>query len=332
MKEVLLSCLAPDPAERPATAGAFARQLELCLQPRAQRLFRPSRATLEERGTAWARRWPLLALIAVAVLANGAFSGFNIYFNIKAVFEKELALQEVLPIFWSRMMPVVNGVIYPIGVVVGLMICWPVVQAVRRQVGGRQFAEGRDELGPARTRALWIGDYVSWMTAVLWFVSGIVFAWWIHVEIESLGKQAPRNLYAHFIPSQFLWGLITAVQVFFVTNWLSLRAFLPVLVVVGRPASEDVTQLIALQQRSGWYFGVAISTPFVALLLLTTNITYLAQVSTITFVGLLCSLVAWNLLRQIQSDVATLVGVLEPGREVLGGGGETSESFWTGSR
>ena len=78
---------------------------------------------------------------------------------------------------------------------------------------------------PARTRAVWIGDYVSLITAVLWFVSGVVFAWWIHVEIEALGKHAPRNLYAHFIPSQFLWGLIAAVQVFFLTNWLSLRAF-----------------------------------------------------------------------------------------------------------
>jgi serine/threonine protein kinase len=333
MKDVILSCLNPDPNERPATAGELARQLELCLQPRAQRLFRPSRATFEERGTAWARRSPLLALIAVAVLANGAFSGFNIYFNIKAVFDKELALHDVLAVFWNRMMPVVNGVTYPVGIAVGLFVCWPVVQAVRRQAGRRRMTlvEGGDALGPARNRALWIGDYVSWLTAVLWLVSGIVFAWWIHVEIESLGRHPPRNLYAHFIPSQFLWGLISAVQVFFLMNWLSLRAFLPVLVVVGRPASDDVTRLLALQQRSGWYFGLAISTPFVALLLLTTDIRYLAQVGTITFVGLLCSLVAWNLLRQIQSDVGALVGALEPGREVLSGSGE-NESFWTSSR
>jgi hypothetical protein len=48
-------------------------------------------------------------------------------------------------------------------------------------------------------------------------------------------------------------------------------------------------------------------------------------------IGFICSLVAWILLKEIQRDVSALALAMEPGREVLGGG-ETSESFWTGSR
>jgi hypothetical protein len=180
---------------------------------------------------------------------------------------------------------------------------------------------------------LWIGDFLSWITAILWSASGVWFAWWIHVEIESLGEEVPRNLYAHFVPSQIFWGLIASVQVFFLTNWLVVRAFLPVLIEPRANASDDVSQLISLQQRSGWYFAVAISTPFVALLLLAMDIRYLTEVATITFVGLVCSLVALILSRGIRRDIDALAVALEPGREVLGGSaGETSESFWTGSR
>jgi hypothetical protein len=276
-----------------------------------------------------------LSLVAVGVLGNGAFSGFNILFNIKAVFVNEEVLHEVFPLFQNRMMPVVNGVIYPLGVIVGLLICWPVVKAVRRRSKDVrvEIAGDNESTAAIHTRALWIGDYLSWITAVLWFASGIVFATWIHLEIGALGKQVPRNLYGHFVPSQLLWGLIASMQVFFLTNTLVLRAFFPVLVQPGKTRSgDDVAELLALAQRSGWYFGVAISTPFVALLLLATATDgrYLTQVGTIAGVGFICSLVAWILLREIQRDVTALAVAMEPGREALGGG-ETSESFWTGS-
>ncbi|MEX2142326.1 MAG: serine/threonine-protein kinase [Pirellulales bacterium] len=331
MREVLLSCLAADPNDRPATAAELARQLDLCLQPRAQRLMRPSRATLES----WARRWPLMAIVAVGVLANGVFSLLNIYFNVQAVFEKEQILRDnIYEMFWNRMMPVVNGSAYPVGIALGLFLCWPVVRAVRQRANGLRSAAAAngEALAAARVRSLWIADYLSWMTIGLWSVSGVIFAWWISIEVQALGKQVPRNLYAHFIPSQVFWGLITSLQVFFLTNVLALRAFLPALLDLGRNAGDDVSRLLALQQRSGWYFAVAISTPFVALLMLATDSDYWPQVGTIAGVGFACSMGALYLNRLIRRDLEALATALEPGRETLAGGGETSESFWTSSR
>ncbi len=330
MREALLACLAPDPKDRPATAGELSRQLELCLQPRAQRLFRPSARTVE----AWARRWPLLALVFVGVFGNGAFSGFNIFFNIRSVFRKEPQLHDVYSIFKDRMMPTVNATIYPIGIAVGLGMLWIVVQAVRlRSNGGALAAEESGILARARVRSLWIGDYLSWITVALWSVSGVWFAWWIHIEVEALGEQVPRNLYAHFVPSQILWGLLASVLVFFLSNWLALSAFLPVLIETGRNASDDVSHLQALQQRSGWYFGIAISTPFIALLLLATDTRYSTEVGTIAGVGFACLYAAWKLHRGIEGDVSALVTALEPGRDAMSAsGGESSESFSTGLR
>ncbi len=332
MKEVLLSCLRPQASDRPASAGEVARQLDLCLQPRAHRLFRPSRSTVE----GWARRWPLLSLIAVGVLGNGAFSGFNIKFNIEAFLKHEFQrpdiplLHEIYERFQYEMMPVVNGATYPVGIAVGLWVAWRVVQTVRRRSRGDSRSDDGDSLHETRTRSLWLGDFLSWMTAALWIASGFIFALWIHADVRALGQQVPRNLYAHFVPSQCLWGLIAAVQVFFLTTSLSVRVFFPLLVEPDHSA-EDVPRLLALAQRSGWYFAVAISTPFVALLLLTTDTSYLAQVGTIAGVGFVCSIVAWIFWRQIQGDVAALAAALEPGRDPLSGS-ETSESFWTASR
>jgi serine/threonine protein kinase len=327
MREVLLSCLAGEPADRPATAGALARQLELCLQPRAQRLFRPSRATLE----AWSRRQPLLALVFACVLVNGVFSLLNISFNVRAIFAAESQLSAIRDIFWNRMMPAVNGAAYPVGIVVGLALCWPVVTTVRKRAHGQTSNEDDSTVALARVRATWIADYVSWITAALWSLSGFIFAWWISIEVDARGEELPANVYGHFVPSQVLWGLISAVQVFFLVNMLSLRAFLPALLESGAGAADDVTRLQALERRSGRYWLAGISTPFVALLLLT-HTDYRAQLSMIIVVGFVCSLVAWWLYRSVQRDVTTLSIALEPGRESLPGGGETSESFWTGSR
>jgi hypothetical protein len=258
----------------------------------------------------------------------------NIYFNVRAFFDQEPELRgDIYQLFWYRMMPVVNGVAYPLGIGFGLFLCWPVVSAVRRANDRQSAAGNRSEpVLAARLRSVWIGDYISWITFSLWSVSGVIFAWWISFEVVSLGKQVPRNLYAHFVPSQVLWGLISAVQVFFLTNVLTLRAFLPALVDIRSSGGEDGAVLQSLKQRSGWYFGVAISTPFVALLMLATDRDYSAQVSTIAGVGLLCSLGAGYLLRLIHRDVEALASALAPGREPLPGGGQTSESFWTNSR
>ncbi len=82
--ETLLSCLAPNPADRPAAAGAVGRQLELCLQPNTQRVFRPSPKSYREL----VRKYPVRMFTFAGVLPNFVFSVFNLAFNFGTIVQQ----------------------------------------------------------------------------------------------------------------------------------------------------------------------------------------------------------------------------------------------------
>ncbi len=101
---------------------------------------------------------------------------------------------------------------------------------------------------------------------------------------------------------------------------------------MGHPEPADAQRLWRLQQRAGWYFGLAISAPFIALLLVATSEeTFRIGAAMLAGIGFFCSLLAWFLFRQLQRDVGALGAALEPKGESIGGG-EGTESFWTVSR
>jgi eukaryotic-like serine/threonine-protein kinase len=330
MKEVLLSCLSPYGIDRPATGAVLARRLELCLQPRAQRLFRPKALSLETA----ARYWPLKSLVAIVLVVNVVFSGFNILFNFKAEVEKLEALghYDVVDVFKHEMVVVVNAVTYPVGTIIGLLLAWPVLRAVRLTNEPRLTGGNAPAASPVvRTRVSTLPDYLGWMTAALWFVSGFWFAAWIHHEIAAGGKEAERNLYAHFVPTQILWGLVACTQVFFLMATLVVRAFWPALLDMGHPEPTDAERLWRLQQRAGWYFGLAILAPFIALYLVATSEdAFRVGAGMLAGIGGVCCLIAWFLFRLLQRDVGALGAALEPKGESIGGAG--TESFWAVSR
>ncbi len=175
-------------------------------------------------------------------------------------------------------------------------------------------------------------DYLGWMTALLWFVSGFWFAAWIHHEIADGGREADRNLYGHFVPTQILWGLVACTQIFFLMSALSVRAFWPALLDMGHPEPADAERVVAPPAARGWYFGLAISAPFIALYLAATSADEFREGAAILAgIGGVCSLIAWFLFRQLQRDVGALGAALEPKGDSIGGG-EGTESFWTVSR
>ncbi len=126
MKEVLVGCLSPYAIDRPANGAVLARRLELCLQPRAQKLFRPSARSL----ATLARHWPLMSLVAIVVVVNVILSGFNIIFNFKAEIEKlkDFGHYDVVDVFNREMLLVVNAVTYSVGTIIGLLLAWPVLR------------------------------------------------------------------------------------------------------------------------------------------------------------------------------------------------------------
>jgi serine/threonine protein kinase len=63
--DVLVKCLSPDPADRFATADELARELELCLQPRAHALLQTRRSN-----GSILKRHPVTSTVLVGLVPN----------------------------------------------------------------------------------------------------------------------------------------------------------------------------------------------------------------------------------------------------------------------
>ncbi len=327
LREVLLGCLSPQVEDRP-TAGALVRQLELCLQPRAQRLFRPAPGTI----SGWLRKYPVSSFVLAGVAPNVLFSAVNLTWNASLVIAGLPA--EVQKIFWEMEVGLINGIAYLIGVTLGVRWAWPALKIARAVAATGKLPPGAriDALAPIRRRALWLGDRISWITAALWIFSGFAFPLGLYLKAGD-DYQLDAPLYEHFISTQLLSGLICSMQVFFLITLLEVRNLLPVLSPPGSVQLAEVEQFSRLERRCGWYFGCAFSAPFIAVFGLAMSTTeFRWPIGLVAVLGVLGSGLAFFLMRMIQSDLGALALSVDPNRDSLSSAGETTESFWTASR
>ncbi len=329
MKEVLLQCLSPDPADRPATGAILARQLEICLQPRAIRLFRPQANSLRQSF----RNSPVWAIIAAGVLPNGIVGLFNLLFNIKALISKLPADQGEL--FASRQVISINFMAYTIGITLGCWLAWPVLKAVRGL--NRHQAPEPGQLPAIRRRNLWIGDYISWTGYALWVVSGLAFPLWLMAAGHP--RSEDMKVYVLFFVSQVICGLIAASQDFFLLTIVAVQGFCPLLIETGRSDDENVNQLLRLKRRSNIYLGLAVAAPFLAVTTLALMIAvldssawFMLAMTVMPVIGIIGSLIAYRMNSAIQSDITTLTATLDPQRAAALSSLDTVDSFWAEGR
>src|SRR5262249_44720772 len=83
LEQTLVRCLAAEPSERFASASELGRQLDLCLQPRAQRLLQAPKNRVRQL----LRRWPIATLVLFGLLPNLVMSGLNIAYNLHSIIE-----------------------------------------------------------------------------------------------------------------------------------------------------------------------------------------------------------------------------------------------------
>jgi hypothetical protein len=325
MEEILLSCLSPDVQKRPATAGVLARQLDICLHPRAQHLFRPRPGSFR-RGM---QRFAIWSIILGGVVPNAFCSIFNTCFNIAFLLDNFSPAQK--KIFWHVQIGAINIGSYLTGTALGLYLCWPVLTAVRDLAAGIPVEPQR--LPRIRRRSLWLGDYVSWISLALWIISGFAFP----LGLLWAGDFAPdkEKYYYYFFLSQIVGGLIASTQVFFFLTFVSVRGLYPLLVQPERTHTDEVVDLFRLEARAPWYLGLAVVAPFVAFI--TLALIELPQATKIcnvvmALIGVAGSFLAYGLMRTIQRDITALAAALDPERSASQSAGGATDSFWTGSR
>jgi hypothetical protein len=322
MQEVLLKCLAPREEDRFQTAGELARQLELCLQPDVQRLLRP--APRDWRLVA--RRMCLPALVLAGVIPNAAASVVNIIYNGWQIIGK---LESKAHEIFNTQVLVVNPIAYLTAIIFLLALAMPIVRSVRARALGLSVDPA--ELQKGRRRALSIGEWVAWVSAFEWTLSGLVFPLWLRWAEVPVKSQH----YLHFLISQACCGLIAATLSFFVVSYLATRAFYPALVDAQGRDNEALGQLRGLAQRTSVYFVLAVAAYFLstfAVLWLADSTDDQFAIAVLAGIGFPVFILAYWLSTAIRRDLETLAIVAIPSQDGPGSSSELSDSSWSISR
>ncbi len=251
LEPTLRRCLAPKPEDRFENGDQVAHQLELCLNPEAQRLMSPT----PPAWVRWVRAAPLLSLILVTLVPNAVLSVINIAYNATVVVETSVWDE------FEAQVAVVNISAFTIGLVMMILWALPISRAVRAMAAPGLDPEERAE---ARGRSLRLGRRMAAVVMGLWMLGGFSFPVWRHVS--SGGVEG--SYYFHFVFSNLLFGILAATATYFFVNGLIVRALLPHLIAVGDRDTETARSLRGLPRRVLYYFGACTAVPFLSVIVL----------------------------------------------------------------
>ncbi len=321
LREVLVRCLDPDPARRPATAGEMARELELCLRPATRDLVRPRPGGWREA----VRRHPLLTAYPAGLAPNVLASLFNIAYNRKEIIDPWPAAHAV----FDTVMLAVNGFFFPLGMLLFAVAIWPVMRGLRRAgrqrgpLAPRADAEDRsrserttlpprgngplspDEATRLRLRALRLGGTAAGICVGCWLVAGVIWP----AVLRAVAGPPPQGpeAYLHFVASLAVCGLIAAAYPYFVVTFLAVRVLYPALLGPAGPGPADGPALARVGRELGWYRVVAAGVPLAAVAALAwRGATNPFAVAVLSVTGLAGTLLAYVLEGRTRADLAAL--------------------------
>ena len=297
--DVLLACLDPDTQKRPADGNELARQLELCLAPKAHTLLAPSRQSWRRL----VRRVPGTCVVVGTVLPNAFAAIFNYYYNRREIIHHLQNSQKA----FEQIQAVINAVAFPVGIALLIWFTRPVAAAVREVCRGRTLPA--DRLPRLRRSCLWLGHVAAGISLSLWLIAAPAYPIALQMEVGSV----PVSAYVHFVASLTLCGLIAAAYPFFVVSSLSVCSFYPPLVRVETMSHEDVDPLVRLGRASGGYLLLAASVPMlsvVILVLIGSQARFaLGVLAAAGLAGFGLSFLAY---RMLQADLAALMMIAAP--------------------
>ncbi len=227
LKQVLLRLLQSRQDERYSTAEEVARDLRLCMHPRAWSMMQPVESSLGKA----LLRMPLVAALAVSVVPNVIILAFKFYYY-------RLWVKEQMPEFIAKFDQVllwVNVVAFAIGMGYGLYVAAGVFQFVN--------TKGKERSDEAGARVLFFGLFVSVLTLTLWTAAGIAYPIALGLNPADEGV---KTLYTHFFSTLALCGFAAMAYPYFFLVTLAVRWFFPAMVrnnLVLGPRWSDLERL-----------------------------------------------------------------------------------------
>jgi serine/threonine protein kinase len=325
LEHVLCKALSPDPDRRPPDGAAMAREILLCLNPRAWDLVN----NLKSGWRDFARRFPIFALFPANLPIFLLAGAFNLWYNATEYIPEvtgaldEEAGKKFIQAFWLSAQ-VLNPVLYTIGSGLVVRWGWPVGHALGKLNRGETI--DFNELSWSRRRAVLLGHGVAAIGFSLWFVAGLAFP----VFIWAISGIISLNGLIHFMLSMLACGIISCCLPFLSTTWLSVRIFIPALLANSTPDPSERQRLIELGRQAGYYLFTSPVAPLLALLLVmfsaadgTTKQAAMVVLVIVAIGGFGAAYLTWQ---RIRTDLEALSIVTRP-PDMIGTASETVETF-----
>ncbi|WP_054816738.1 serine/threonine-protein kinase [Nocardia arizonensis] len=305
LRRVLLTCLAPDRADRWAHGETLAKQFELCLDSRARELVDPKPGSWRLR----LRRWIVPILLLAIGVPNVLASLYNIQHNQHLIVDR---MDEEAQRTFLVITGVVNTVFFPLGLLLIVYMSRYVLAVPRGLRKGRRYDAAT--LRRTRADALLLGERAVAVPFALWVMAGLTFP----IALQMATGEITVGAVVHFLASLLVCGAIAASYPFFLATFYIVRCIYPIFLRHGEISAEDAVWLRNLDRRCNGYLAIAASVPLLAV----AGVTFLPPgdiPAVIVAVRVLCAggIVAfvgsYLLFRALEADLRALERVVAPG-------------------
>lgn len=297
LRQRLIRCLAPSPADRIQTGLDLAHELELCLDPDAKALLAPEPGGWKS----WVRSHPLFTVTMLTLIPNLVGAIFNFLYNRREVID---LLPEAEPTF-MRIQTIINSVVFPVGIMSASWLAGSVANATRigTHKGSRPKISG-DELAKQRRYCLKLGHVAAAVGLVLWCIAAPIYP----ISLWLMIGHIPLELFVHFIASLVICGLIAAAYPFFGVTFIVVHCFYPSMVEWETMSSADRSGLQHLMRQTWVYLILAACVPLISILILVlVDPDRHAALIVLATGGLVGYAIAVTAFRYIQVDLTTLL-------------------------
>ncbi|WP_280415944.1 serine/threonine-protein kinase [Nocardia carnea] len=254
LRRTLVRALDPDPAQRWSHGADMARQLQICLDPRARDLVDPPRGSLRRRARALLH--PIMFL-SIAV-PNALAIWYSYYHNrVLIIDDLDAGAHDI----FQRVAPITYGLAFLTGFLVTTVLTahlGSVLRGLHRGGGGRA-GRSYDNAALARARrdTLLLSSRTVLACFLLWAITGIA----VPVTVQASGSTLGAAASAHFFGTQIICGAMAMAYPYFLVGTYAVRSLYPAFLPLGGAFGSDLEQLRALDRRSTYFLLLAAAVP-----------------------------------------------------------------------
>ncbi|MBX3424246.1 MAG: serine/threonine protein kinase [Pirellulales bacterium] len=261
LRQTLQKALAPDVAERYASARELGQALQLCLNKRCWKLLQPPTSLVGRIALAW----PIVTVVLAGLIPNALVAAFNYHYNLLRLSDPDLEIShpEINDVHSALMKTFdavqlwVNGLAFPIGIGVGAWFAWKTLRMLRPDAP-RSASVGCSQL-------LMFGGFVSKMLLVIWAISGAVFPIALAWEYADL-RDAEFQI--HFFVSLALAGFAAIAYPYLMITALVVRYFVPDQMRRGVIAGPRKSTLARVGRLNRFHLALSALVPLLGVLLI----------------------------------------------------------------